>query len=276
MKLLKHLWALALILTSLATSHLVAQAPTRPQFVVLTKTHWNMNAENTPDMRANWMSMEKEYLDKVTKKNDYVFSTALLTHYYTADNSEVIQVHTYKTWDDIEKAQMKFDELEKAAWPDEAKRNAFMDKLDNSYENRHSDNIYATLDGAKLRNEDTNDSSLVVYMQIRYLAYPEDGSNAEFEKLRMEYNQKVIQKNPHILSYYPMRHAWGQDNREFVNAYVVKSLCDVEALNEAWPGLIQAAWPDEAQRKAFFDKYDKYFDGVHGDYIYTMIPALGK
>jgi hypothetical protein len=73
-----------------------------------------------------------------------------------------------------------------------------------------------------------------------------------------------------------MRHAWGSDNREFVHVYVVESLCDVGEMNQSTGGLVQAAWPDEAARSAFFEKYDKYFTGRHGDYIFSSIPEVAK
>jgi hypothetical protein len=275
MKTLKHLWVLAILFTPFAGSQLNAQDNARPEFVVLTRTHWNMDKNLPDDDGAEWEALEKEYLEKVTKKNDLVMSTELLTHFYTADNSEVILVGTYRNWNDIEAAQDKYDELEKAAWPDEAKRKAFHSKLDKYYENRHSDEIYATQDGAKI-SAMPSDSSMVIYMQKVYMAFPEDGTRAEFEQLRLEYNKNVIQKNPFIHAYYPLRHAWGADNREFVNVYVVKSFCDISEMNKATAGLVAAAWPDETKRKAFMKKYNRYYSGVHGDYIYSSNPQVSK
>ncbi len=275
MKTMKNLWVLAILFAPFAASQLNAQDDMRPAFVTLTTTHWNMDPNLPDDDGAEWEALEKEYLEKVTKKNEHVMGTAFLTHFYTADNSEVINVATYKTWNDIEAAQDRNDELEKAAWPDEAKRKAFHAKLDKYYENRHADEIYATQDGAKL-SASRMDSSMVIYMQKTYLAFPEDGTNEEFEQLRMEYNRNVIQKNPHIVAYYPMRHAWGADNREFINVYVVKSFCEVGEMNSAIGGLVEAAWPDEAKRKEFMKKYNRYYTGVHGDYIYTSNPDVSK
>jgi hypothetical protein len=267
--------ALAMVLCLWAAPQLAAQDDARPQFVVITTAHWNLSLDDDTATPEAWAAFEKDYLEKVTKKNEFIMSTAVLRHMYTADNSEALFVATYRTWDDIEKAQARTTELEKAAWPDDAARRAAFNKQDRYYTGEHSDEIYATLPGAKLPAEQV-DTSRVAYFQKVYRAYPADGEPGEFEKLRMEYAEKVIHKNPHILAYYPMGHAWGANNRELVDVYIVASLADVAEMNTAIADLEKAAWPDEAKRKAFFKKYDRYFTGQHGDYLYTTIPGVSK
>ena len=266
---------ITMILISVVGPQLFAQDDMRPEYVVITRTHWNFELDDDDASPEEWEALAKEYLEKVVKKNDHVKSTATLAHLYTEDNSEVLMVATYKTWADIEKAQAKYGELEDAAWPDEAAADAFFKRLDRYYVNKHSDEIYRTLDGAKLPAAQM-DSSMVVYMQKVYLAFPEDGSNEEFNQLRVEYANKVIHKSPHVKAYYPLRHAWGAANRELVQVYGVESLCDVAEMNQTVGGLVREAWPDEAARDAFFDKYDKYFTGKHADYLYSSIPEVAK
>jgi len=53
-------------------------------------------------------------------------------------------------------------------------------------------------------------------------------------------------------------------------------MADVEKSFDRTTELIKANWPDEATRKAFFEKMNKYFTGVHGDYVYKNIPELMK
>ncbi len=274
MKTLKHLCILAVLVAPFAGATVHAQDENRPAYVALTTDHFNLAYSNDEAAQKEWMSLEKEYLDKVTKKNDFVMSSGMLVHYYTPDKSEVVYFSTYKSWEDIDKAGEKFSELEEAAWPDKAARTAFLHKLGKYYQNHHSDEIYSTLPGAKMGS--ASDTASVVYLQKVERAYPDDGTNEEFEKLRMEYNQKVIQKNPYIVEYYPMRHAWGANSRDFVNVFVVNSFCDIDAMNKAIDGLISAGWPDAAKRKAFFDRYHQYFTGEHGDYIYDLVHELGK
>jgi hypothetical protein len=40
--------------------------------------------------------------------------------------------------------------------------------------------------------------------------------------------------------------------------------------------LVRAHWKTPEARKAFFDKYNKYTTGVHGDQVYTAIAELRK
>jgi len=57
---------------------------------------------------------------------------------------------------------------------------------------------------------------------------------------------------------------------------VYSSLADLEKTGEATQALIKAHWPDEAKRKDFFEKLDKYFENWHGDALYRNVPVLRK
>jgi hypothetical protein len=252
-----------------------AQENTRPEFVGITRTHWNLQLDDATASDEEWEALTKEYNEKVTKKNEFIMSTAILSHMYTDDNSEVLLITTYKNWDAIEKAQARNTELENAAWPDKTAREALFKKADRYFVNRHSDEIYRTIEGAKIPAA-PSDSSMVAYMQKTYLAFPADGTTEEFNALHKEYLEKTVHKNPHIIAFYPLRHGWGADNREIVTFSIVKSFGDVGAMNQAIGGLIEKGWPDETARKAFFKKYDRYFTGQHGDYIYSTIPGVSK
>ena len=83
-------------------------------------------------------------------------------------------------------------------------------------------------------------------------------------------------KNDKIKAYYPNVHGWGADKTDFVEAYYIDSLDDLNDLNAGNADAIKAQWPDEEARKAFFKSYNKYFTGVHGDYLYTYIAELSK
>ena len=117
----------------------------------------------------------------------------------------------------------------------------------------------------------------IVYIRKTHLAFPEDAVPGEIKSLREEFVNNVIHKNEDILAYYPMRHLYGADSREFVEVFVTKSLADLENTNKNKRGeLIEAQWPDDAKRKEFFTAYNKYFDPWHGDWIYTNVPELSK
>lgn len=243
----------------------------RPMYVGITKMHWNMDKEvfNNDD----WIATEKEFKDKVTKKNEHIMGSGFYTHRFTPDNTEILYVQTYASWEDIDKAATRNAELQKEAWPDDEKRAAFLSNRDSYYANHHSDEIYATMTGAKMP-ADKIEKSMIVYMQIRHFAFPSNGTYEEFDKGRMEYNENVIQKNEIIKGYYPMEHAWGADKTQYVEVFVVESLDDLDDMAERNGELFRTHWSDEAKRKEMGERMGKYFTGVHGDYIYDSVHEL--
>jgi hypothetical protein len=248
-------------------------APQRPEYVTVMTMHWNMDNEDF-NMK-DWIATEKEYLDKVTKKNEFVMGASFYMHRYTPDNREVIYVQAYANWEAIDKAGDRNSELEKEAWPDKDARNAYFDKRNSYYADFHSDEIYATMSGAKLMTEAPGED-MILYVRKSHFAFPEDGTFKEFNELRDEFVENVIHKNDLIKGYYPNSHAWGTDRTEYVEAFIVNSMEDLDNLFEKQGELIQAHWPDEEARKEMNKKSGKYFTGVHGDYIYTMIGELVK
>ena len=40
--------------------------------------------------------------------------------------------------------------------------------------------------------------------------------------------------------------------------------------------LMREHWADEAAGREYFQKYNKYFTGVHGDKVYSIIASLRK
>jgi hypothetical protein len=198
----------------------------------------------------------------------------VLLHYYTNDNSEVVFVSAHRNWEDIEKADAKNNELAKAAWPDEAARRAFFAKENSYYTSEHADKIRQILPNTKPLGSTA--TPMVYYVRTRHREFPKDGKAAELEELMNEYNQNVTLKNSLIKGYYPLRHMWGANSLEYIEAFVFNSLEDMEASQKESDTLVKAHWPEEAQRKAFFDKLNKYFVAWHGDAIYRHVPELRK
>ena len=87
-----------------------AKTPEKPagekqRIITVTTLHRNMTAQGlTMD---GWKAVEKEYFDKVTMKNDLILGQDVLRHYFTADNTEILMVSVYDSWDAIEKADAK-------------------------------------------------------------------------------------------------------------------------------------------------------------------------
>ncbi len=263
---------MAFIMLLLNLSMFAQDEANRPKYLSVTTMHWNMDKEDF-SMDA-WKALQKEYLQKVTSKNEYITSSSFYTHLFTPDNSEVLSVQTYPSWEAINKAAQRNEELAKQAWPDENARNAFFKKLDDYFSVKHSDEIYAPIDGAKLL-PDNNTKDLVLYVRKTHFTYPEDGTQKEFNEMRSENFAKVLSKNEYIKGYYPNVHAWGSDKTEFVEAFFVDSLCDMEKMFDKNSELIDQAWPGDAGKQRG-KKWGKYLTGVHGDAAYTLVAELSK
>jgi hypothetical protein len=246
----------------------------QPPVIVVTKAHFNFDYEE--GTYKDWLANEKDYFDKVTSKNEYLLNTNVLQHYYTEDNSEIIFVRVCKDWNDIEKAAERDGELTKEAWPDKEERSALYKKQSKYYTDKHSDEIYQAIKGAKFMGEEASKEQHVYYVRVSHTAYPDDSESGEIQKLYTEFTKNLIQKNPLILAYYPYMHMYGADSREFVEVFVVKSLADIENSSDKMNELAEEHWPDEDKRKEFFKRYNQYTTGWHADYIYQNIPELAK
>jgi hypothetical protein len=264
MKRKSNLALVMLILTLLLSINTQAQEDPKPVFITVTTLHRNLDSDG-----KDWRKTEQEYFDKVTSKNDLILGSEILHHYYTANSSEILHVSAFKTWEDIEKANAVTQDLIKKAWPDEKARTAFFEKYNSYYTHMHSDEIYTSVLETK-EVKPTTKEPMVVYVRKSQMALNGQGKGLK------EFNEKVTMKNPYVKGYYPHRHTWGSDSRDFLEAYYFDSLSDLEKSNDKDDELIKAAWPKEEERKAFFDEMDKTFTGIHGDYIYRNEPTLSK
>lgn len=250
-----------------------AEAPVAPEYVAVTTMHWNMDLENF-DMET-WKAIEKEYLEKVTMKNEYIMGTSMYLHNMTPDNTELIYVQTFASWNDMGEFDKRNEELAKEAWADDAARKAFFKNRSSYYANTHSDEIYAPIAGAKMMLEKPS-KDLVTYVRKSHFSFPEDGTKEDFMALKKEGFDALINKNEYIKAYYPNVHAWGSDKTEYTEVFYLDSMSDLDKMFDRNKELAKEAWPDETVRKAKRKAFGKYFTGVHGDYIYTWLHELSK
>lgn len=271
MKRIKFTWALVGAMLLGFLSH-AQEEKVESKYITVTTMHWNFDKE---DFKLDeWKKTEKEYLEKVTSKNEFILSSSYYMHRYTADNSEVIYVQSYASWEDIDKASARNGELEKAAWPEKSSGDAFFNNRDSYYTLDHSDEIYATL--PDMKRYDGEDKDLILYLRVSHFAAPEDGSKEEFEGLRKMEVDKIISKNEYIKGYYPSVHAWGSSKTEFVEAFLLDNIGDLDKMSERSGELAKEAWPDEEEMKKLGKDYGKYFSNRHSDYIYTYVAGLSK
>lgn len=277
MKLLKT-YLLLFLLTLGGTMNVMSQEEAKEEerkakYVVVTTMHWNM--ENEDFSMDEWKATEKEYLDKVVSKNDLIMGASFYMHQFTEDNTELLYVQVYSSWNDIHDAGDRNGELAAEAWPDEDARKAFFEKRMNYYALEHSDEIYATMKGAKFLAEKP-EKDMTLYLRRSHFAFPEDGSMEEWEELNNAYLENVVHKNEYVKGYYPNRHYYGADRTEFAEAFYVESLADLDKMLDNMGVLAKEAWPDDEKRKEMAKKRNKYYSGKHGDYIYTYIAGLSK
>ncbi|MFL1011038.1 hypothetical protein [Flavisericum labens] len=265
--------AFVLLLFTPSINFAQEESPKMPAYIAVTTMHWNMDKEDFS--MDEWKATEKEFIDKVVKKNEYILGASMYMHEFTPDNTELVSVQTFASWDDMDKFSERNAELAKEAWPDDEARKAFMENRFSYYSNEHSDEIYSPIPGAKLMTE-TPDKDMLCYVRKTHFAFPEDGSQEEFKKMRMEFIEKVINKNEYIKAYYPHVHAWGSDRTEHLEAFYIESWADLDKMYDRNEELMKEAWPDEEERKAGGKAWSKYFTGVHGDYMYKWINGLSK
>ena len=218
-KLMAALLAILVLQSTTTFAQEAKEEEQQPPIVVITKAH--ADYDYTEGSMKDWLSLEKEYFEKVTLKNEHLMGSSVMMHLFSEDASEVLFISIYKDWVSIEKAADRDGELAKEAWPDNDARSNFFSKQAKYYTTHHSDEIYQALNGAKFLEEEERGETHVYYFQVSHLAFPEDSEPGEIQKLRKEYLENVIYKNEYILGYYPMRHLYGADSRDFVEVFVV-------------------------------------------------------
>ncbi|MCW5517563.1 hypothetical protein [Muriicola sp. Z0-33] len=258
----------------LCSSGVIAQdeeAPSRPKYVAVTTIHWNMDNPNFN--MDTWKAVEKEYYDKVTAKNDLIMSSGLYMHRFTPDNRELLAVNSYASWEAIEEAKKRTGELVKEGWPDEEERKAYFQKRNAYYSDFHSDEIYSTMKHAKPYG---GGDAEILLLRTSHFKFPQDGSGEEFMATFKEYAENVLHKNEYIQGYYPNSHFYGADGTEFVEAFYVNSMADLDNLYDKNDELFNAHWSTDEGKKKMGEMRNKYFTGLHGEAIYTRVPELAK
>lgn len=257
----------------LITTTIFAQddAPTETKYYTVTTMHWNMDYENFD--RDTWIAVEKEYMDNVTMKNEHVLSASYFLHHTSPDNSEILYVQGYASWDAIDKASNRDGELAREHWADSTIGREYFTKKNAYYSPLHSDEIYSVTKGTKEFAEPATDG-MILYLRKSHATRPSDGSGKEFRELRDARLDMVI-KNEYIKAYFPHSHFYGADSSDRVEAIFLNSLEDLGKMYKRNAELAKEAWPDEAVRKAKAERAAKYSSG-HGDSFYTFVGGLNK
>ena len=220
-----------------------------------------------------WKEVEEEYFNKVTSKIDLIRSHEVLMSYFAPQFSEIKVINVIRSWDDIMTINELRMELIEEAWPDEEERIAFFEKQNSFYKSKHSDEIFLTSEYSKdLIREPGQNRPFTFTIKTNILSDNEDEDSYKNYK---KYIENVIYKNSKILAYYPFRHFWGDDSREFVEMLVSDSFSDVEMAQYESNALISKIVPDEEDRKQFLSSLYSAIDRQETKF-YRNIPSLSK
>ena len=111
----------------------------------------------------------------------------------------------------------------------------------------------------------------VVIITNHERAFPENASMAEFDSLTNQYQVKVWDKNPYVISHKTVRHWWGHDNRDVIEITEVKAWEDIPKALDKSNELFMEAWSTKEARDKFNKAYNKFFTGKHSDEIYQQV-----
>ena len=99
-----------------------------------------------------------------------------------------------------------------------------------------------------------------------------DVDYSDWMKTEKEYFDKVTMKNDLILNSGFYFHYFTPDDSELKLVSVYKTWGDIEKSNDINNKLIEEGWPNEEERKAFFEKQSSYYSPDHSDEIYSSLP----
>jgi hypothetical protein len=99
-------------------------------------------------------------------------------------------------------------------------------------------------------------------------------SQKDWKATEKEFFDKVTSKNEYILGTGVMVHFFTADNSELIFVASYGSWADIEAGQKRNGELINEAWPDEEERKAFFKKKNSAYSDLHSDEIYVPAPGV--
>ncbi|MBK6883704.1 MAG: hypothetical protein IPH05_12305 [Flavobacteriales bacterium] len=141
MKILKFIPIAAILLAaSSTTTNAIAQD--KPDVNFIAQTTMRIVVPEGGAEKEMW-DMMKEYFDKVYAKSTIVKHCTIYRHAYGSEGRTMVVNTEFATWADIEKFDEEREALEKAGWPDEAKREAFMKKMGSFQDPYHHDEIYS-------------------------------------------------------------------------------------------------------------------------------------
>ncbi len=129
-----------------AGTQAVAQDKPANTYITQTTTNFIIPEGST---REDIQKVFQEYFDKVISKSTLIKHYAVYIHAWGSHGASYVQSMELSSWEDIGKLNNEIEALEKAAWPEESTRNAFLKKLASYSDAHHSDEIYSVLNSMR-------------------------------------------------------------------------------------------------------------------------------
>ncbi|MCK4561320.1 MAG: hypothetical protein KAT78_00275 [Flavobacteriaceae bacterium] len=264
---------LVLLAFAVVTSIAYAQEESK-EFVPMYTTVTTLHGVSGVDLNE-WKATEQEFFDKVTSKIDLLVVHEVLISNITNDFSDIKVINVFRSWNDIQKVNAIRESLIVSAWPDEEERKLFFEKQNSFYTNYHSDEIFtSTKFGFPVKDEikKSQKKSFAYFIQTSTLS--DDNGEGSYDDY-IKYIKNVFYKNSLIKGYYPLRHLWGADSRDFIEIFVVNSTKDIKNVIENNKVLLKELVPNDEKRKDFIEGYEK---GIlnRSNAIYVNVPSLSK
>lgn len=105
------------------------------------------------------------------------------------------------------------------------------------------------------------------------LQFPEDGDHEELYYLLAEWHEKIVLRNPKIVSEKTLMLNSENETSSWVIITEYTSKDDINSVAEMEEKLIAEGWPVEAERKVFFQLFNKYAI-THSEGTLLGIPSI--
>ncbi|WP_141675499.1 hypothetical protein [Formosa haliotis] len=116
--------------------------PDKELLLYVRRSHFSKDG-NGPD--KEFQSLQKLYLDKVFKKNDYIKGYYANIHAWGSDKTEFIEAFYVRSYSDLEKMFVKNEELLAKAWENESDKKRMDQRYSSYFTGVHGDYIYVAV-----------------------------------------------------------------------------------------------------------------------------------
>ncbi|MBT3216334.1 MAG: hypothetical protein HOD97_04665 [Candidatus Marinimicrobia bacterium] len=263
-----------LVLTGISLTGIVqAQYNSENHVVTLSKYHLKPLSEVEGGSAEERKEVLEENAKKMNALKTKLVSSTVLGHFWTGKTGEVLVVNEWASLDDADATILSNSDLRDKAWRKEEDRKKHVEKFGKYWVGKHTDVGIYELDMKKLKRPSRQYKDDTFVSMTKYYLAPlsnvEEGSAEERKEILQTWFDNVIKKNEKVLSHMELGHYWsgsagGPDGWPviMVNEYATME----DALDEDVSDLVETAWPNEEERKAFRKKFRAYWsNGKHED-----------